>query len=392
MRIAFVGLRGIGHNTSGGIESAIEELSTRYARLGHEVTVFCRRRYTGDEAEFEGVRLRALPAIYTKHLEAISNTLVAVILSLRGYDIVHINATGPALLAFLPRLFHRRVVVTVHGLDWKREKWNALARLVLRLGARAAITFPHRTIVVSRTLKHYYKEKYGKDVEYIPNGVDLPLLGKDLTHDQDGHILFLSRLVPEKGCHTLIEAFRQVLTDRKLLIVGDPCHSEAYNKRLRRLADGDSRIVFAGALYDLAKDEAFRNAYLFVLPSTIEGMALALLEAMSYARCCVCSDIDENLEVVDSPAASNGSAVRPGPPADGPAGGLRRYGVSFRSGDANDLKEKLEFLLARPDLVGELGRKAREHVAAHLGWDKAALDNLRVYEDVLSEGITLPAP
>lgn len=175
MKIAILGLRAIGPGASGGVEKAIEELSTRYVQLGHDVTVFCRSRYAQDVGEeFKGVTLRKLPAIYTKHLEAISNTVAAIAFSLRGYDVVHVNATGPALLSFLPRLFGRRVVVTVHGLDWKREKWGFVARWALKAGAWASVAFPNRTIVVSKTLREHYSTVYRRQVDYIPNGVTLP--------------------------------------------------------------------------------------------------------------------------------------------------------------------------------------------------------------------------
>jgi len=387
VKIAILGLRAIGPSASGGIEKAIEELSTRFVRSGHHVTVFCRARYSeANSSSYQGVRIQTLPAIYTKHLEAISNTVAAISCTLRGYDVIHINAIGPALLSFVPRLFGRKVVVTVHGLDWKREKWGTPAKLVLRLGAWASATFPNRTVVVSQTLAAHYRETYDKAVTYIPNGVTLPepakseLLGP-LGLKNDDYVLFLSRLVPEKGCHTLIDAFRRLETGKKLVIVGAPSHSEEYAASLRRLADGDPRILFTGALHGSAKDAAYRGAYCFVLPSTIEGMPLVLLEAMSYGKCCLCSDIEENLEVIapsghesrrdiDHPSNRTGSVL------GGP------FGLSFRTGDASHLREQLAFMLDRTDLVSELGEKARTHVANAFNWDRIALEYLRVYHEV----------
>lgn len=360
MRIAFIGLRAIGSSAAGGIEKAIEELSTRLVKLGHEVTVFTRARYdTQPGPEFQGVRLRRVPAVYTKHLEAISNTAIAVFRALRGYDIVHINATGPALLAFLPRLFGCKVVVTVHGLDWKRAKWGWFARLWLKLGAWASVAFPHQTIVVSRTLEAHYREQFGRRVVYIPNGVTLPnfdalvRIANPLGLVKGSYILFLSRLVPEKGCHTLIAAFRQLTTDMKLVIVGPPTHSHEYEARLHQLAAGDVRIVFAGGQFGEAKDALFRDAYLFVLPSTIEGMALVLLEAMSFGTGCLCSNIPENLEVVETMAG-------------------HKVAATFATDDVNDLAQRLTALLAQPQIVAQLGAQARAHVAASFNWDVIA--------------------
>lgn len=373
MRIAFIGLRAIGPSVAGGIEKAVEELSTRLVELGHEVTVFTRARYDQhDGADFQGVRLRRLPAVYTKHLEAISNTLAAVSHALRGYDIIHINATGPALLAFLPRLFGRKVVVTVHGLDWKREKWGGFAKIWLRIGAWAAATFPSRTTVVSKTLRQHYRDAYGKEVDYIPNGVVLPDLDQlpearsPLDLRKGEFVLFLSRLVPEKGCHTLISAFRQVDTDKKLVIAGPPSHSEEYASSLRLLADGDPRIVFVGPQFGPQKDALFRDAYAFVLPSTIEGMALVLLEAMSFGKGCLCSDIPENLEVVD--ASTDGAS--------------RWVAARFRTGDVADLRAQLDRLLKQPALVEQLGRNAREHVARSFNWDRIVRQYDRMYREL----------
>lgn len=369
MKIAFIGLRAIGSSAAGGIEKAIEEVSTRLVTLGHDVTVFTRAKYdTQAGGEFRGVKLKRLPAIYTKHLEAISNTIVAVFHSLTGYDVVHINATGPALLAFVPRLFGRKVVVTVHGLDWKREKWGAFAKVWLWLGAWAAAAFPDRTTVVSRTLLEHYRGRHAGKVVYIPNGVVLPDLAavRDAVNPlglaKGSYILFLSRLVPEKGCHTLIRAFRDVDTDRKLVIVGPPSHSEDYAVELRRLANGDPRIIFAGARFGSEKDALFRDAYAFVLPSTIEGMALVLLEAMSFGTGCLCSDIPENLEVIET---SSGDA-------------RDRVAATFRVEDVDDLRVKLIGLLNDSSRVSTFGRLAREHVAASFDWDGI----VRQYDDV----------
>ncbi len=335
-------------------------------KLGHEVTVFTRARYdTHPGPDFQGVYLRRLPAIYTKHLETISNTVFAVVNALRGYDIVHINATGPALLSFLPRLFGRRVIVTVHGLDWKREKWGWFAKLWLRLGAWASAALPHRTVVVSRTLETHYREQFRRSVVYIPNGVTLPdpaavrQARNPLGLAKGSYVLFLSRLVPEKGCHTLISAFRLLVTDKKLVIVCPPTHSEDYETRLHELAANDSRIVFAGAQFDEHKDALFRDAYLFVLPSTIEGMALVLLEAMSFGTGCLCSDIPENMEVVETPSG-------------------QRVAATFATDNVGDLSGQLDMLLNHPDRVAQLGITAREHVAASFNWDTIA----RQYESV----------
>lgn len=392
MKIAILGLRSIGPESLGGIEKVVEELSVRYVKAGHEVTVFVRARYARNVGEdYEGVRLKALPAIYTKHLEAITNTVAAILYSLRGFDVIHINALGPALLAFIPRLFGKKVVVTIHGQDWKREKWSRFASWVLRIGERAAVYFPQRTIVVSRTLKNYEKEKFGKDVVFIPNGVVLPEIGDAPVSNQLGlgkneFVLFLSRLVPEKGCHDLIKAFQQLNTTKKLVIAGAPSHSQSYADQLRKLAADDDRIVFAGPLYGEKKDEAFRNACFFVLPSTIEGMAIVLLEAMGYGKCCLCSDIDENLEVIfpfvtNIDAKVEATRLLTAPKETPPE---NMFGSCFRSGNVEDLASNLKFLFENEDVVEILGNRARNLVADRHNWDRIAQEHLSVYAELVA--------
>jgi glycosyltransferase involved in cell wall biosynthesis len=181
----------------------------------------------------------------------------------------------------------------------------------------------------------------------------------------DEYILFLSRLVPEKGCHTLIQAFRALDTQKKLVIVGAQSHSAEYADSLRRLAEGDDRIVFTGPLYDVDKDTIYRGAYFFVLPSTIEGMALVLLEAMSFGKCCLCSDIDENLELI-SPQHSSSTTEDP-------------YGVRFVSGDVPNLTERMASLLRDPAAVQAVGQRAYQRVATEFNWGRIAEQYLSVF-------------
>ncbi len=175
MRIAVLGLRSIGADTSGGVERHVQELAVRMAAQGHEVTIFCRSRYNSDKLkEFQGVRLKNRPTLYSKHLEAIVHTAVVMPSVLIGYDVIHIHATGPSLLSWVPRLFGRKVVVTVHGLDFQRGKWGGFASAILRAGAWTAGKCPHETIVVSRVLQEHYRETYGVETHHIPNGVSAP--------------------------------------------------------------------------------------------------------------------------------------------------------------------------------------------------------------------------
>lgn len=371
MKIAMLGLRALGRN-EGGVERVVEELSTRLANFGHDVTVFCRSRYNPDKlTEYKGVHLVNGGAIYTKHLEAITHTAGAALHTLRGYDIVHFHAMGPALLSFLPRMTGPRVVTTVHGLDFEREKWGGTARCALRAGAWAAGTFAHGTIVVSRSLQDYYKTRLHKETSYIPNAPPaakyedkewlepLGVAGKD-------YLLYLGRLVPEKGCLQLIQAFRTSKTTHKLLIAGTSTHSDDYVRALREAARGDRRIIFAGSVFGETKHAAFSHALGLVFPSTLEGMPLVLLEAMMHGCPVLCSDIAPNMEIVQE----NGSA----PPC----------ARIFHTGDAKSLFTGIEKLLAEPAENAMLANVARESVKRRFNWDTIARQTEQFYKNLLN--------
>jgi len=384
MRIGVVGLITIGgqsSGTAGGVEKVVEEVSMRLAQRGHDVTVYCRARYNRDKlTDLHGVRLRNLPAIYTKHLEAITHSFLSMLCATWECEVIQFHSMGPALLSFIPRLFGRKTVCTLHGLDWRRDKWGALAKKVLKLGEQCALRFPNRTTVVSRFLERYYPEQYGKQATYIPNGVP-PIPQRPLDKlkrfglEKGKYILYLSRIVPEKGSHYLIPAFRGLKTDMKLAIVGDARHADAYFVKMKVLADGDERIVFTGPLYEDEKDEAFSNAYAFCLPSDIEGLPIVLLEAMGNGRCCLTSDIPELAEVIDP--------TRFGYEDPDPANAPSPHGVTFRQGDVDDLREKLAELLDDADRVARLGRNAQHHAQIEYNWDRIAQQYEAVYGQVL---------
>lgn len=387
LKIAFLGLRAIGQipradepssqptadpaslNVS-GVERAVEEIATRLAARGHEVTVFCRRRYNQRKLRaFQGVKLVDLPALYTKHFEAISHTLLASFRVLRGYDIVHYHATGPSLVSFFPRLAGRGVVATVHGLDWQREKWRGAAKLMLRAGAWTAVHFPHRTIVVSQSLQRRYAEEYHRPTAYIPNGV-APAIPRPPDRIRrfgvkgNDYVLFLGRIVPEKGCHFLIEAFRGLETDTKLLIAGSSSYTDEYYAKLQAAAAGDPRVVFTGPLYGAEKDEAFSNARCVAQPSTLEGMPIVLLEALSHACPVLCSNIPENAEVLR--ASADGSSP---------------YGFLFKSASVEDLRLRLADLLANNE-GRKKGLAGKAYVEETFSWDQITMQTEEVYQSV----------
>lgn len=359
-RVTFVGSRGI-PATYGGVERYVEELSTRLVARGYQVSVYCRPHYTSHRGNYQGVELRRLPCINTKHLEAISHTLLATLhLLLREDEIVHYQALGPSLLAWLPRLFGRKTVVTVQGLDWQRPKWGPLARTVLKVGELASAHFPHHTVVVSRSLQRHYRERRGKSPVYIPNGANVvqPRPACEihtLGLHAGGYLLTVGRLVPEKGVHTLIGTYRQVETDKPLVIVGGSSHSEAYVRALHRMAEG-APILFTGYAYGRVLEELYSNAYLFLSASTVEGLPISLLEAMGFGLCPLVSDLPSHLEV------------------------LRGLGHTFRTGDEKDLATQLQALLDQPHLTAQDAAALRQRAARAYKWEWVADATQRVYQ------------
>jgi len=317
VKIAMLGIRGV-PATFGGAERAVEELSASLVERGHRVTVFARHAYSDASiTQHRGIEIRHGTQINTKHLEAISHTALAAVSAVRtgDFDVVHFHATGPSLLSFAPRLVGIPTVATVQGLDYKRPKWGPVARMVLRAAARAAGAFPSETIVVSRDLERHYAQTFGVQATYVPNGVLRPTARVGPPVDElrsDNFILFLGRLVGEKHVHTLVRAYRGVRTDVPLVIAGPETHSHEYVSGLRDLAAADPRVRILGPRYGPEKDWLLSNAHTFVLPSSIEGLPIALLESLAAGRFPIVSDIAANLEPVTVGHDVLGLTVPPG--------------------------------------------------------------------------------
>lgn len=353
---------------SGGIERHVEELASRLVARGHSVTAYVRPRHTSARlSEYEGIKLRRMPSIPTRSLDTLTHSLLATISALfRKADIIHYHGVGPATLAWIPRLFKpaARVVVTFHSLDRFHQKWGPFARAYLRFGERAAVRFPHATIAVSRTIQHYCFEEFGAKVDHIPNGADIPEYpGSDLLAkwglEPGGYILTVARLVKQKGIHHLIAAYDGFEKEKKLVIVGAGSFGSEYADQVRRLAEGNSSIVFTGFQTGKELAQLYANAYLYVHPSEAEGLAIAILEAMAAGRCVLVSDIPENVESID------------------------HSGLTFVNADPEDLRAKLRELLNHPEVVAQLGGRAREWIRLTYDWDVIAERTESVYRRIL---------
>lgn len=366
--VAQIGSRGV-PNSRGGVERVLEAVAPRLVERGVATTVYC--SWTNPRpSSWRGVRLAYVPSVPSKHLDTFVRSALAIVRECLGRSsVIHIHASGSAPLAILPRLFGRKVVVTVHGADWQRRKWGRAGRWFLRFGEWAAVRFPNHTVAVSEELSRHLEAEYGRPVTYIPNGVEdrrhrPPSRIRELGLEGDDYVLYLARLVPEKQPHALIEAFK-ALEDRhgtRLVIAGPAWHSEAYSSHLRDLAGGDPGIIFTGEVDEDVLEELYSNCRLFVLPSEVEGMSLSLLDAMAFGACTVVSDIPANTAVI-------GDAGR-----------------SFRVGDPSHLASVLAEVLGDPALVQSLRVAARARITSEFSWDAVADRWVDFYEELLGEG------
>lgn len=375
-KVAMIGHKRI-PSREGGVEIVVDEIATRLIRRGYHVDAYNRSGYHVSGKQFDekrgkvynGVRLLTIPTFKSSSLNAIVYSFLATLRALPGgYGVLHYHAEGPCVMIGLPKLFGKHVVATIHGLDWQRAKWGNLATRVLLYGERKAALKADEIIVLSRNVQDYFREQYGRETVFIPNGTERPQfrpareIHEKYGLDKGGYILFLARLVPEKGAHYLIEAFKLLKTDKKLVIAGGESHAAEYMEKIHRYVEADENIIMTGFVQGRILEELLSNAYLFVLPSDVEGMAMSLLEAMSYGNCCLVSDIPENLEVVEDKAPC------------------------FKKGSVEDLKEKLEYLLENEAAREGYRANSAQFICEKYNWEDVVDKTIQVYEQVSGEG------
>lgn len=370
LNIAMLGHKRI-PSREGGIEIVVEEFSTRMVKAGHSVTCYNRtghhvsgKEFDGnDMKEYQGVKLKSVFTINRKGLAAMTSSFFGAICGAFGrYDVVHFHAEGPCAMLWLPKLFGKKCIATIHGIDWQRAKWTGFASKYIKFGEKVAVKFADEIIVLSEGVQKYFMETYGRKTVFIPNGVSRPvfrspkLIKEKYGLDKDEYILFLGRLVPEKGITYLIDAFKRVSTNKKLVIAGGSSDTDAFMKELKELAKGEERILFTGFVQGQMLEELYSNAYVYTLPSDLEGMPLSLLEAMSYGNCCLTSDIAECAEVVEDKA------------------------LLFKKSDVEDLREKLQFACENPDKVKKLKDVASDFICQKYNWDDVVEQTLKLYQ------------
>lgn len=373
----------------GGVEIVVEELAVRMAGLGHKVTVYNRKGHHVSGAEndcfsaeknydYKGVHVKTVFTLPNKSLNAIVYSFFATLRAcVSKADVVHFHAEGPSAMIPLAKLFHKKCVATIHGLDWQRAKWGGFATRFLLFGEKMAAKHGDEVIVLSKAVQDYFRTTYGRETLFIPNGIRKPQMSeaKEITIryglKADSYLLFLARLVPEKGAHTLIEAYKNSNLSIPLVIAGGSSHSSAYEQELKEMAEiinrdekcriSGKKVITTGFIQGRMLDELYSNALLYILPSEIEGMPLSLLEAMSYGNICLTSDIEENTAVTG------------------------KKGFSFENKNVDSLREVLERLVTKYEQLRGSGYSREEiskDILSRYNWDEVVKITLECYENL----------
>lgn len=370
--IAMIGQKKV-PSRNGGIEKVLTTLTPILVNDGYSV-ICLNRNFDDNDNEytseivgntFKGVQLKQIFTIKKKGLAAVSSSFFASIYAglSKKIGVVHFHAEGPSLWLVIPKFFGKKCIVTIHGLDWKRDKWeNGLGAKYIKFSEKVLARYADKIIVLNRSTKEYFLRKYGRNTYLIPNGISAPKKSSEknfldkymLTPNE--YILSVSRLTEEKQIHLLIKAFNRTKTSKKLVIVGKSSDTDEYVKRLHDLAKNNTNIVFTGFLTGEALNELYTNAYCYVIPSKIEGMSMSLLEAMAYGNCVIGSDIEEIRSVINE------------------------NGLLFKNGSWSDLKSKLRFLCDNPLIVEKYAKKSSSYVLLNYNWNSIAKKTEKLYE------------
>jgi len=363
MRIGILGTRGIPANY-GGFETFAEKLSTQLVERGHDVTVYCRKRYTETAAlTHRGVKLVVLPNVMHKYLDTPLHTFLATVHAVfRNYDVLLYCNSANAIYTFIPRLFNKRVALNVDGLEWKRAKWGRFGKSVYKISEFLATFFPNAVVTDSREVEAYYWKKFRKHTFTIPYGA--PEKETDSTEilDQYGlkknrYILYVSRLEPENNAHNVIRAFESVKTDMNLVIVGDSPFSIDYVQRLK--STKDKRILFTGYVFGQGYQELQSNAYIYIQATEAGGTQPALVDAMGYGNCILANDVPQHREV------------------------LGEAGLYAPIQEPAVFADKIRYLIDRQDEIKKFRQKALKRVRVHYSWAKVTSDYEELFQQMI---------
>ena len=376
MKIAMIGHKRV-PSREGGVEIVVEELSIRLAKKEHKVDIYNRKGKNVQDKnadlknkkikEYKGTKIITIPTINKKGLDALVYSFFAsIVASFKKYDILHYHAEGSCAMLWIPHIFKKKIVVTIHGLDWQRSKWGGFASKYIKFGEKMAVKYANEIIVLSEGVQKYFKETYGRDTIFIPNGVNKPTIRKPeiikekYGLDTDGYILFLARIVPEKGLDYLIDAYNKLNTNKKLVIAGGASHTNDYLDEIKEKANKNNNIILTGFVQGKELDELYSNCYIYCLPSDVEGMPISLLEAMSYGKNCLVSNIEENTQVVENMA------------------------TTFEKSNVKDLKEKLEECLREKNKHNE--EELQNYILNKYDWNEITDRTQNLYYEIIGKG------
>ena len=371
MKVAMIGHKVV-PSRRGGIENVLTTLCPMFCEMGLDVTCYNRssdkveNEYVGTVTNktYKGVKLKNAWTLNVRGFAAmIASFTAAIDAAFRNYDVVHFHAEGPCAALWIPKLFGKKCIATVHGLDWQREKWGkGFASKYIKFGEKVLAKYADEVIVLSSAAHDYFKETYNRETTIIHNGISRPtkkdaeLITEKYGLKKDEYIAIVSRLTAEKGIHYLIDAFNEVKTDKKLVIAGDTSDTDDYVKMLKEKAEGNPNIIFTGFISGDILSEIYSNAYMMVLPSDLEGMSLSLLEALGYGNTLLCSDIPENTAVAEDKA------------------------VYFEKASIEDLKEKLQKLCDDNAFVTSFREGVDEFILEKYNWQDVADATYQLYK------------
>ena len=368
MKIAYIALRGI--PLSDGIVQYTDDIARKLTEMEHEITVYTSRRYGNKTGLYDNCYyIKTVPSLPFGFAEKMSIVFMASLHQLFcNYDIVHYHAMGPSIFAFMGKLSKKVTVIQSHGVEYERAKHSRLTRHILYLLEKYSINMGDELLVCSNALYDHFMKEYGKKTKVIHNAVNIPIdieCDKDCLNEfgvkENEYYLFMARLTVEKGLHYLIKAFKKLKTDKKLVIAGPVDLKNSSHQKPMKMSERNSRLLFAGFVTGKKKENLLRGCYAFCLPSELEGFSVALLEAMSYRKCCVVSDIPNNLEAVGE------------------------TGISFETNNTKALYSALQEAENSPNKVKELGRLAKQRVQEKFSWDIIAKETEQMYLQLLEK-------
>jgi len=354
MNIALIGTRGV-PASYGGFETFYEELGKRLAERGHEITVYCRESYYPEKVDkYLGMKLIYLPNLKKKSLDTLSHTFFSILHAIRQpYDVYMVcnAANSPVLL--LPRLLGKRIAINTDGLEWKRGKWGKVARTYYKVCERISTILAHRVVADSHGIQDYYASEYHVATTFIPYGAYLsesrkPDLLEKLGIKPGEYFLQITRFEPENNPLLTIQAYKQLDTGKKLVIIGGVPYKSDYSRQINIEAVGHPNIILPGSIYDKELlNEIWCNCFAYIHGNEVGGTNPALLQTMASGCFTIAIDVSFSRDV------------------------LADSGIFFAN-DSQTLATRMQWALGHGQELATYKEKAIERIRLHYSWDKVA--------------------